>query len=228
MEKVIETLADAISETPFEDKTYIVGGFVRDRIMGKASNDLDIVVELADGGIKLANYLYEKGLSSKPLLFPRFSTAAIYIDGHKIEFAMTRKEFYKEKSRKPDVNHGSIEDDVFRRDFTINSLLMNVSSGKILDITKHGKSDIEDKLISSTNNPDYIFAEDPLRMLRAVRFAVQLDFKIETKTAKGIHKNSSLMKYISRERQRDELEKILLSPSPTKGINLLFKFKLMK
>ena len=228
MENIIEIIADAIENTKFADKAYVVGGFVRDKVMGKISNDMDIVVEMKDGGIKLANYLYKKNISTKPVVFPRFSTAVINIGGHKIEFVMTRKEFYKEKSRKPEVDHGTIKEDIIRRDFTINTLLLNVSTGKILDLTGQARKDIVNKVVRATSDPDEIFAEDPLRMLRAVRFAVQLDFRIDSKTAKGIESNSETLINISRERQRDELENILLSPDPARGVELMFKFNLME
>lgn len=228
MEKIIKKIADSIKSTPYENITYVVGGFVRDKVMGVISNDLDIVVERQEGGIKLANYLHQKGISSKPVIFPRFSTAQIIVDSHKIEFVMTRKESYQSNSRKPEVDHATIKEDVLRRDFTINTLLMNISTGEILDLTGQARKDINKKLIRSTSNPDEIFAEDPLRMLRAVRFAVQLDFRIATSTREGIIRNAGILSSISRERQRDEMENILLSPDPARGIKLLSKFNLIE
>ena len=129
MNDVIVIIADTIRGTEFENNTFITGGFVRDKVMGKESNDLDIVVSLPDGGIELAKLLHKKGLSSSPVIFQRFGTAQIIISGYKIEFVMARKESYSDKSRKPDVVQGTIAEDIYRRDFTVNSLIMNVMNG---------------------------------------------------------------------------------------------------
>ena len=228
MNDVIVIIANVIRETEFENNTFIAGGFVRDKIMGKESNDLDIVVSLPDGGIALAQLLFEKGKSSRPVIFQRFGTAQVIISGNKIEFVMTRKESYRNKSRKPNVTPGTIIEDIYRRDFTINSLIMNVMNGDIQDITGKGIADIKNKIIRATFNPDIIFAEDPLRMLRAVRFAVQLDFSIEENTMNGITRNVQMLKHISRERIRDELIKILLSPAPADGIRMLVQSGIMQ
>ncbi len=228
MNDVIVIIANAIRGTEYKNKTFIAGGFVRDKIMGKDSNDLDIVVSLPDGGIKLAKLLYQKKLSSRPVIFERFGTAQIIILGFKIEFVMARKEFYQSKSRKPDVTHGTITEDIYRRDFTINSLIMNVMNNEIQDITNRGIADINAKIIRATSNPDIIFEEDPLRMLRAVRFAVQLNFNIDSETMKGIIQNSQMLKHISRERIRDELIKILLSSAPAEGIKIMVDSGIMQ
>ena len=228
MNDVIVIIADAIRGTEFENNTFIAGGFVRDKVMGKESNDLDIVVSLPNGGIALAQLLFEKEKSSRPVIFLRFGTAQVIISGYKIEFVMARKESYNDKSRKPDVLPGSITEDIYRRDFTINSLIMDVMNYHIQDITGKGIADIKDKIIRATSNPDIIFAEDPLRMLRAVRFAVQLDFSIEVNTMNGIIRNAQMLEHISRERIRDELIKILLSPAPAVGIRKLVQFGIMQ
>jgi len=227
MEKVIKSITKAITGTQFENNTYIVGGFVRDKIMGKVSNDLDIVVALPNGGIDLAHFLFHNGISSRPVIFERFGTAQVVINEHKIEFVMTRKESYKINNRKPDVKPGTIEEDVYRRDFTVNSLVMNVINSEILDISGMGIPDIETKIIRATSNPKSIFAEDPLRMLRAIRFAIQLGFSIEEETLDGIVANAQMLKNLSRERIRDELIKILLSPTPAKGIRMMIDFGIM-
>ncbi|MDP8203359.1 MAG: HD domain-containing protein [Candidatus Tenebribacter mawsonii] len=223
MQNVVKVITDTIRETEFENNTFIAGGFVRDKVMGKESNDLDIVVTLPDGGIELANLLFQKKLSSRPVIFQRFGTAQVNILGYKIEFVMSRKESYKNNNRKPAVAHGTITEDIYRRDFTMNSLIMNVMDNKIQDITNKGIEDIKAKIIRTTSQPDLIFKEDPLRMLRAVRFAVQLNFTLETETLNGIILNAPMLKYISRERIRDELIKILLSSSPAEGIKLMIK-----
>ncbi|MDP8202018.1 MAG: CCA tRNA nucleotidyltransferase [Candidatus Tenebribacter burtonii] len=228
MNKVIVIIANAIRQTEFENNTFIAGGFVRDKIMKKKSNDLDIVVSLPNGGINLAQFLFKKGISSRPVIFYRFGTAQLVISGHKIEFVMTRKESYRDKSRKPDVIQGTITEDIYRRDFTMNSLIMNVMDNKIQDITNKGIDDIKAKIIRATSQPNIIFEEDPLRMLRAVRFAVQLDFIIEESTMNGIIRNAKMIENISRERIRDELIKILLSPAPAGGIRILVQTGIMQ
>jgi putative nucleotidyltransferase with HDIG domain len=228
MKTVIKQIADMIIGTEFENKTYIVGGFVRDKLLNISNEDLDIVVEIPKGGRKLAKYLYEKKLCSKPVIFDNFGTAFVMFNEHKIEFVMTRKEAYRDKNRKPDVLFGTLKEDVFRRDFTINSLVMDIISQQILDISGKGISDLKDKLIRSTSNPEIIFGEDPLRMLRAVRFAIRLGFQIEKKTSEGIIGNAEKLQHISWERRRDELTKMLISQQPAKAIKMLCNFGLMK
>jgi len=228
MENIITIIADNIRNTTFENNAYIAGGYVRDKVLGKQSDDIDIVVSLPNGGIALAQHLYKHGVCSKPLIFERFGTAQVIISGYKIEFVMARKEYYKTENRKPNVQYSSITEDVFRRDFTINSLIMNVMDNKIIDITKFGIKDIKAKLIRATSEPDIIFNEDPLRILRAVRFAVQLQFNLEDKTLQGMIKNASMLNNISKERIRDELIKILLSPAPDAGIRLMTDHGIMK
>jgi len=228
MEKIEKIISEAIIGTEFLDKTFIVGGYVRDKVMGFQSQDMDIVVEMKNGGKKLANFLYRKGVSSRPVIFENFGTAFVLMGNHKIEFVMTRKESYREKDRKPEVETGTLKEDVFRRDFTVNSLLMDIVSGKIIDISGKGLSDIRSKIIRSTSNPEIIFGEDPLRMLRAIRFSVKLGFTIEPGTAKGIRDNSTKLKHISWERKRDELIKMLESEEPVRAIRLLDDFDLLK
>lgn len=213
--------------TRFGKKTFIVGGYVRDLIMGKECQDLDIVVAFENGGKELAQMLYEKGVSTKPVIFERFGTAIVNIGDHQIEFVMTRQEAYSPRSRKPDVAIGNLEDDIYRRDFTINSLSMNINTGEISDLTGKGREDIADKIIRTVSDSEITFKEDPLRMLRAVRFAVQLNFEIEAKTRDGIKQQADELIHISWERKRNELTKILLSEYPARGIEMLKQFGLM-
>jgi len=227
MKNIIKIIADTIVGTRFGNKTFIVGGYVRDLIMGKESPDLDIVVALENGGKELAQMLYEKGISTKPVIFERFGTAIIDIGGHQIEFVMTRKEAYLPRSRKPDIASGSLEEDIQRRDFTINSLSMNINTGDISDLTGKGREDIANKIIRTISEPEVTFKEDPLRMLRAVRFAVQLNFEIEAQTQDGIKQQADELAHISWERKRDEFTKILLSGYPSHGIEMLKQFGLM-
>jgi len=221
-------LKTALKGTEFYGKTYIVGGFVRDLLQKKQSNDIDLVVELKDGGLKLADYLYRKGYTSRPVVFKRFGTAFSMMGNFKLEFVMTRKESYNVNNRKPDVNFGTLKEDALRRDFTINTLLMKISSGEILDLTGKGITDIEKKQIKATSDPDKLFSEDPLRIMRAIRFSVELDFTIEEKTFEFLLSNSAKLQQISWERKRDEFSKILLSKFPARGMKLLNESGIME
>jgi poly(A) polymerase len=229
LEKTRELIKNCITKTEFENKTFLVGGYVRDQVMDNdsSSDDMDIVVALPDGGIRLARFLYEKGVSSEPIVFENFGTAMVRINGHSIEFVMTRKESYRDKSRKPDVELGTIEDDIFRRDFTINSLIQNVVTGEILDISGNGIEDIKNGIIRSTSNPDIIFVEDPLRTLRAVRFATRFKYQIEEITADGMKRHADKLHFISRERIKDELSKILISNNVAYGLNIMLDLGIM-
>ncbi|MBN2459993.1 MAG: HD domain-containing protein [Candidatus Cloacimonetes bacterium] len=228
MKDILDMIATAIKGTEFSGRTFIVGGYVRDYIRGEKSFDIDIAVEMPDGARKLSEFLYRKGLSSHPVYFARFGTSYIDINGHKIEFVMTRSESYQERSRKPEVSSAPILDDVYRRDFTINSLIMDIEKREIIDLTGRGISDIEAKLIRATSDPEIIFGEDPLRMLRAVRFAVQLGFEIESRTADGIRCNAARLENISWERRRDELTKMLLTADPIRAFRLMFDYGLIR
>lgn len=227
MKQLIEKIKQTIKGTEFEGKAFIAGGFVRDQVMGNQSKDIDIAVELPEGGIRLAQFLSEQLKGTNVVIFERFGTAQAVIDGEAIEFVHTRKEFYTPGSRKPETSFGTIEDDVFRRDFTINSLLMNISTGEVIDYTGKGLFDIEDGLIRTTSEPEGIFAEDPLRMLRACRFAAKLNFQIEFDTFEIMKKESHTIQTISKERIQDELMKILASKNPVKGLNLMIESGLM-
>ena len=228
MQKIIDKIRSAIKHTIFEDKTYLVGGYVRDFLLKKDSKDLDIVVELPCGGEQLANFLWQKGISSKPVIFSNFGTSFVMIDGNKIEMVMTRKESYRNENRKPDVCPATLIEDIYRRDFTMNAIAISISDGKILDLTTLGLSDLQQKLIRSVQQPEIMFKEDPLRLIRAIRFANQLDFKIEQETAEAIHTCSPHLDTISWERKREELDKMLLSNSPQRAIRMLVEYNLIK
>jgi tRNA nucleotidyltransferase/poly(A) polymerase len=216
-------LHKAIQGTEFEDKVYFAGGCVRDEILGRQTCDIDLTVELPDGGIRLAEYLFKCGVASKPITYKQFGTALVQIETYKIELVMTRRESYRQRSRKPEVEFGTLEEDVLRRDFTVNSLLMNVSDGTILDLCGKGRADLRAKLIRATSPPDIIFREDPLRLLRAIRFATVLGFEIERKTSIYIKHHSTALKHISQERIAEEMHKILDSSSWLCGLKMLAK-----
>ena len=224
MKQVIEKIRETIKNTIFENNTFIVGGYVRDILMKKEhSTDLDLVVNLDNGGIRLAEYLFKSGISTRPVIFKNFGTSYIKINEIKIELVMTRSESYRDKNRKPEVRHASLEEDVYRRDFTINSLMINLTNGEILDLTGKGLMDLKNGIIRTTSDPDRIFKEDPLRILRAVRFANRLKFDLEKETQNALITNREYLNHISTERKRDEFTLMITSDSPVNALELLRK-----
>jgi putative nucleotidyltransferase with HDIG domain len=208
---------------------YLIGGFVRDKIIGRATKDADIVC-LGDG-IALAHAVAGR-FSPKPAVayFKNFGTAQIKLPDIEIEFVGARKESYRSDSRKPEVEPGSLKDDQDRRDFTINALAISLNKedfGQLID-PFNGILDIQYKLIQTPLAPDRTFSDDPLRMMRAIRFATQLDFTIDQKTFQSIRDNAARIKIVSQERITDELNKIMLSPKPSKGWDLLSKSGLLQ
>ena len=226
---IINEIKEAIRGTEFENNAFIAGGWVRDKIMGNPSKDIDIVVSCDNnGGIRLAQFLSKKLNGTNVVIFERFGTAQVVINGMDIEFVMTRKEEYDGLTRKPVVSFGTIEDDVMRRDLTINSLLYNISTEEILDLTGKGFEDIKKGVIRTTNEPNFIFQQDPLRLLRAIRFATRFDFIIAIDTFNAIINNTEALRKISKERIRDEFMKILGGKNPIKGIKLLMRTHLIE
>lgn len=232
----IDFLSNAIRQSKFKGKVFVAGGYVRDELLGLDPKDIDLVVEMPDGGIEFANWItrelgiYKKG--SNPVVFPTFGTAKFQLygvehDGHdlsdlEIEVVMTRKEKYSdEKGRKPDVSPGTLKDDVERRDFTVNSMLKDLTTGEILDLTGMGKKDLAAGVVRTPLDPDVIFNEDPLRMLRAVRFTVKYNWQLPMFMIRSIKKNADKLNKISAERIRDELNKMLVTGHPDKAIRLL-------
>lgn len=184
-----------------------------------------------DAWEKAVTAIEQKSGGSNPVIFPRFGTAKFNLRGviHNgidlsdmdVEAVMPRKEQYTAGSRKPTVTGGELKDDVERRDFTINSLLKDLSSGEILDLTGLGKADIQAGIVRTPLNPDKIFTDDPLRMLRAIRFAVKYQWKLPMFMLRGLKKNASQLKNISQERIRDELNKMLVTETPDKAVKML-------
>jgi len=224
----IKKVANAAQALGME--TYLIGGFVRDKLLGRETKDADFVC-VADG-IELAKEV-AKQFNPVPQVdvFKNFGTAHIKIQNDfDIEFVGARKESYNFDSRNPDVEPGTIAEDQNRRDFTINALAISLNKndyGKLID-PFNGVEDLKDKIIRTPLDPLKTFSDDPLRMMRAIRFASQLGFLIEETTWQGIKDSASRIKIISQERITDELNKIILSPKPSIGFDLLYKSGLLK
>ena len=202
---------------------YVVGGYVRDRLLARESKDMDIVC--VGSGIELAQKLASK-LRPRPrvTVYKRFGTAMLRHKGMEIEFVGARKESYRSDSRKPVVENGTLEDDQNRRDFTINALAVSLNErdfGSIVD-PFHGLKHLEEKRLKTPLEPDKTFSDDPLRMLRGIRFASQLNFRLDLETLESINRNRNRLSIISKERIAVELNKIILSPVPSVGFKLLF------
>lgn len=231
--EICNYLKEVIDNSSFTNHVFCVGGCCRDEILYSEIKDIDIAVDIQNGGIKFANWLYKKKLlAEKPVTFPAYSTVQFKLKKFpdiELEAVQTRKEKYTDKSnRNPITAFGTIKEDCFRRDLTINSLYKNLSTGKILDITNSGISDIKNHIIRTPLNPDETFDDDPLRMLRCIRFAARYNWKISENTWMGILKNSERLIIISHERIRDELNKMLSSDYPAYALKMLFHSSLYK
>jgi poly(A) polymerase len=208
---------------------YLIGGFVRDRLIGRPTKDADIVT--VGDGIVLAHRVAEL-LHPRPTVafFKNFGTAQIKWNDWEIEFVGARKESYRAESRNPDVAPGTLEDDQLRRDFTINAMAisLNVADYGTLIDPFNGLHDLRDKIIRTPLDPLRTFSDDPLRMMRAIRFATQLNFTIEESTLKAIAEDAGRIKIISQERITDEMNKIILAPKPSIGFDLLYRTGILK
>ena len=222
--KILSATADELNL-----ETYIIGGFVRDMYLYRKSNDIDVVT--VGSGIQLAKAVAKKlGNRVKVTVFKNFGTAQIKYNQYELEFVGARKESYSRNSRKPVVEDGSLEDDQNRRDFTINALALCLNSdrfGELID-PFNGIQDMQDLIIRTPLDSDTTFSDDPLRMMRAIRFATQLGFDIFPDTFDSIERNKDRIKIISKERIVDELNKIMLSPKPSIGFILLEKTGLLE
>jgi poly(A) polymerase len=207
---------------------FVIGGYVRDCILGRPTHDIDIVVQ--GSGIEFARKFARSLGKNVPLsIFRNFGTAMVKFQEKEIEFVGARKESYRRNSRKPVVEDGSLEDDQNRRDFTINAMAISLNKdnyGELVD-PFNGLADIENKVLKTPLEPVRTFSDDPLRMMRAVRFAAELGFIIDEKTLKGIKQSAFRISIVSKERITDELNRILLADKPSVGLKLLDETGLM-
>lgn len=225
--KTFTLLTEVADELGLE--CYVVGGYVRDLYLRRESKDIDVVV--VGSGIQMAETFATKiGKKCHLSVFRNFGTAQVKWKDEEIEFVGARKESYQHNSRKPIVEDGTLEDDQNRRDFTINALAICLNKerrGMVVD-SFNGLEDLSKGIIRTPLNPDVTFSDDPLRMMRCIRFATQLDFHIEEETFQALERNRERIKIISNERIITELNKILLSPNAAKGIELLHKSRLLE
>jgi len=218
--KIFHEISEVADEMQLE--TYVIGGYVRDLILKRHSKDIDIVT--VGSGIELAEEVAKK-LKNKPRVnvFKNFGTAMLKYKDLEIEFVGARKESYRHDSRKPIVENGTLEDDQNRRDFTINALALGLNKWNFEELVDpfNGLKDMENKIIRTPLDPDITFSDDPLRIMRAIRFSTQLGFEIQTETLQAITRNKERIKIISGERIIDEINKIIMSDKPSIGFKLM-------
>lgn len=227
---IVNYLKNCIINTEFENKVYTVGGCCRDIILGNDIKDIDLVIELPNGGIKLAEWLYEHNyLISMPVIYTSYGTAMFHLNKYpniELEAVQTRSEEYiNRNSRNPATSYGSIKDDCFRRDLTINAIYYNISTNEYLDICGHSFDDIKNHIIKTPCDPNITYIDDPLRILRCVRFATRYGWKIDPLVLNAMKTNIDRLNIISAERITEEFNKILLTPNNKNlcfGINLLW------
>ncbi len=214
--KTLSSIADK-----HNTEAYVIGGFVRDIFLNRPSKDIDVVV--VGSGIEYAEAVGRK-LNTKVAVFKNFGTANIKYQDLEVEFVGARKESYRSDSRKPIVEDGTLSDDQLRRDFTINALAINLNAGNFGELLDpfNGMEDLENKLIRTPLDPEITFSDDPLRMMRAIRFATQLNFNIDQAALNAIIAQKQRINIVSKERITDEMNKIILSPKPSIGFKHLF------
>jgi poly(A) polymerase len=218
-ESILQSIANYADD--FEAEAYVVGGYVRDKLLGKDAKDIDVMV--VGDGIAFAKSFAAKLGNKNIVLFEKFGTAMLPLGEEKIEFVTAREESYESSSRKPRVVKASMESDLSRRDFTINALAASLNKkrfGELLD-PFNGMSDLKDKILRTPLEPEKTFDDDPLRMMRAVRFASQLQFEIEKNTLDAIIRKADRISIVSKERITDEFLKILASAKPSIGLMLM-------
>lgn len=231
--EICDTLKKIISDTTYQGNTYVVGGAVRDFVMDNEIKDIDLVISLPNGGIEFAQYLFHNGyLTNEPVIYPTYGTAMFKLKKFpniELEAVQTRKEQYKDKgSRNPETEYGTIYEDAMRRDLTINALYYDIEREEILDVTEKGLDDIENQIIEVTSSPDIVFSDDALRILRVIRFASRFQWNIEKNTFNGMKTNVDRLTTITKERVREELDKMLLTKKPSIALELIKEIGAMK
>lgn len=231
---IIAYIKDIIKDTIFENNVFSVGGCERDFIIGGKIKDIDLVIKsIPNGGVKFSIFLYENNyLCYEPVIYEHFGTASFRLKQYphiELEAVQTRKECYRDmESRNPETAFGTIMDDCHRRDFTINAIYRNISTGDVLDLNGNSFKDIENGVIRTCGDPDIIFNEDPLRILRAIRFKTRLGFTIDDSTLVGMIKYVDRLSIISRERITDEFTKMIQSKNAKEAIDLIYSIGALK
>ena len=224
----MQWLREGLSGTPYEGKVYLVGGYVRDKLLGRPlPSDVDLVLE--GDALQLAQFLYECGVADHPpVTFPRFGTAMVHVGDLTVELVTARAESYHDTSRKPaEVKPATLYDDALRRDFTVNTLLENLHTGEVVDPLGVGLSDLHARVLCTPRDPHETFYEDPLRMLRAVRFTVQLGFTLDPAAAQAIREQAERLKIVSIERIQTEFTRLMDSPQAAAGLQMLLEMGLL-
>lgn len=224
--QIRQYLRELIREAEWEGHLYAVGGCCRDELMGMPIKDVDMAVDLRSGGIRFAQWLHAKGLTAhEPVMYPNYGTAMLRLKAFpddEIELVQTRKEKYTDRNRRnPETVFGSLEEDCMRRDLTINSLYYDISRERFVDLTGKGITDIRNKSIRTPADPDMTYDDDPLRILRCIRFASRYGWKIDDETYKSMCRNVSRLAIITQERIKAELDKMLVCPHPVMALELL-------
>jgi poly(A) polymerase len=221
----LQILRDATRGTKYEGRLYLVGGYVRDKLLGAHADPDDIDLVLEDDALEAARFLWKKRVTDHaPVEYGQFGTTQVEIRDVKVEIITAREETYRQGSRKPIVTPGTLATDALRRDFTVNTFLENLHTGEIADPTGYGYPDLQAKILRTPLDPNVTFQDDPLRMLRACRFAAKLGFDIVPETYAAIKENAFRLSPehgISFERIHDELNKTLLAPGVSRGLELM-------
>lgn len=219
-------LRDLIKDTQWQGIVYTVGGCCRDLVLEQQIKDIDLAVQYPDGGIAFAQWLHDKGLTVRePILFPKYSTSRLHLKAFpddELEIVQTRREKYTDRTtRDPSIAFGTIEEDCYRRDLTINSLYYDISADKMLDITGRALDDIRNHHIDTPSDPDATFDDDPVRILRTIRFAAKYGWEISEHIMTTMQKYVGRLDIISPERMQGEFEKILTCPRPAMALDML-------
>ncbi|MGB8492367.1 MAG: HD domain-containing protein, partial [Bacteroidales bacterium] len=228
-DKIFEPLSEVVAEENVQ--AWVIGGYVRDCLLGRVNPDKDIDIVVVGNGIDIARKTAKKlGHHTRVSVFKNFGTAMFRFEDYEVEFVGARKESYSRNSRKPVVESGTLADDQRRRDFTINALAISLNKGTYGEFLDPfgGSDDLKNRIIRTPLNPDITFSDDPLRMMRAIRFATQLNFTIEENTVRSIANNAARINIVSPERIVTELNKIIMCEHPSRGFLLLEKSGLLR